>query len=137
MFVISGSRIPTVFCLTQLHCIQRVAVLACYRAYGKPFVVRLMAESTEVPCAKRTRRNVPRYCGHCEKKVPSSTYYRHREKFFDVVSQRWQRDRGAAAQDKLHTSESSDDEIFEVHSAFQGIYIFMACCIIFNHEIAS
>ncbi len=49
----------------------------------------MMAEfgESDVPTAKRQRRSV--YCNHCKQKVPPSTYYRHREQFFDVVSQRW------------------------------------------------
>ena len=30
-------------------------------------------------------------CGHCETYVPKSTYYRHKERYFDVVSNQWQR----------------------------------------------
>ena len=40
------------------------------------------------PTSKRRRRSI--YCGHCDRHVPPSTYYRHREQFFDVVSQQWQ-----------------------------------------------
>ena len=41
------------------------------------------------PGTKRRRRSI--LCGHCNRSVSSSTYYRHRELFFDVVSQQWQR----------------------------------------------
>ena len=38
---------------------------------------------------KRRRRSI--HCGHCDRHVPLSTYYyRHREQFFDVVSQQSQ-----------------------------------------------
>ena len=29
-------------------------------------------------------------CGHCETYVPKSTYYHHKERYFDVVSTQWQ-----------------------------------------------
>ena len=37
---------------------------------------------------KRKRRCI--LCGHCNRLVPSSTFYRHREQYFDVVAQKWQ-----------------------------------------------
>ena len=29
------------------------------------------------------------FCGHCDMKVPRSTFYRHRENFFDEIRQEW------------------------------------------------
>ena len=37
--------------------------------------------------SKRRRRTL--YCGHCLEEVSKSTYYRHREKYYDEVEQRW------------------------------------------------
>ena len=41
------------------------------------------------PQPKRHRSLI--LCGHCETYVPKSTYYRHKERHFDVVSYQWQR----------------------------------------------
>jgi len=30
-----------------------------------------------------------KYCPHCGAEVPKSTYYRHRDKYFDVVKKVW------------------------------------------------
>lgn len=37
--------------------------------------------------ATQSRRMV--FCIHCDSKVPKSTYYRHREEFFDPVTNVW------------------------------------------------
>ena len=41
------------------------------------------------PQSKRHRSLL--LCGHCETYVPKSTYYRHKERYFDVISNQWQR----------------------------------------------
>ena len=46
------------------------------------------------PFSKRLRRTL--YCGHCLKHVSKSTYYRHREQYYDEVKQQWLTDALAA-----------------------------------------
>ena len=77
-----------------------------------------MAESSEVPTAKRSRRIGSVYCGHCERKVPTSTYYRHREQFFDVVAQQWQCHTSPTETDhaKFSAEESSDEDVLELQT---------------------
>ncbi len=76
-----------------------------------------MAEFSEsdVPTAKRRRRSV--YCGHCKERLPPSTYYRHREQFFDVVSQLW----ATADRDLGSAQSSSDDDQDSTHTQ-RGAY---------------
>ena len=38
------------------------------------------------------------YCSHCMKNVPKSTFYRHRNRFFDPVSGLWNRDSAKVAE---------------------------------------
>ena len=46
---------------------------------------------TEVTPRACKRRRQSMYCGHCDSYLPKSTYYRHREAFFDSISLTWQR----------------------------------------------
>ena len=68
-------------------------------------------DSDQLPTAKRRRVLV--FCNHCEQRLPTSTYYRHREQFFDPVSQHWHKD-------AIDSSDSSDEEVPD--SIFQGNY---------------
>ena len=38
------------------------------------------------------RRRFLLHCGHCDRSLPKSTYYRHREAFFNPVSGHWEKD---------------------------------------------
>ena len=40
--------------------------------------------------AKRVRSKL--FCGHCTQLLPKSTFYRHKEKFYNSVSSEWQRE---------------------------------------------
>ena len=88
---------------------------------GQAVIRGVMAESSEVPTAKRRRRIGSVYCGHCKQRVPTSTYYRHREQFFDVVTQQWQCHTAARANPA--TQDSSDEEGFELQTTSEGIML--------------
>ena len=55
---------------------------------------------------KRRQRRI--FCGHCERAVPASTYYRHRELFFDVVAQEWQRSAASFAESTESLHETNE-----------------------------
>ena len=80
----------------------------------------LVEDHDEGPPSKRTRK----YCCHCSEYVGYSTYYRHRERFFDPVSNQWTVDCGASEVGASSDSdtETSQNEIDsnEVQFNFQG-----------------
>ena len=81
----------------------------------------MMAESSvnsEVPAAKRRRPNRSVYCSHCKQRVPTSTYYRHWEQFYDVVSQQWHT--ATETNQTRPTEESTDEEVSELQTSSQG-----------------
>ena len=72
------------------------------------------------------------FCPHCQEKVSKSTYYRHREKYYDVRSNEWEKAVGdnAAATSNNATEpsdvcqwESADDELQREAVELEG----MAC----------
>ena len=76
-----------------------------------------MAESSKFPTAKRSRRIGSVYCGHCEQKVPTSTYYRHWEQFIDVVAQQWQCHTATETNpSKFSAEKSSDEDVLELQT---------------------
>ena len=68
-----------------------------------------MDQSLELPAAKR-RKSVLIYCGHCQESLPASTYYRHREEFYNPVNQQWQ-ELACPRRQETFSSDSSDEEI--------------------------
>ena len=38
---------------------------------------------------KRKRRRKTRFCGHCRRVLPKSTFYRHRELYYDELCEKW------------------------------------------------
>ena len=58
----------------------------------------------EVPSSKR------RFCPHCLEAVSYSTYYRHRDRFFDVATNQWNR---APTNLTVSTSTSTTTQVEE------------------------
>ena len=67
--------------------------------------------SVAAPSAKRIRRRQSVRCGHCDRLVPAYTYYRHREQFYDVVSQQWQQHAEHAEHLSVQNSSHEQEEI--------------------------
>ena len=65
-------------------------------------------QSLEFPAAKRRKHGLI-YCVHCEKNLPASTYYRHREEFYNPANQHWQKLTSERSQETF-SSESNDEE---------------------------
>ena len=50
--------------------------------------MHVMAETLdETRTAKRKWCSL--YCGHCQSKVPKSTFYRHKAQFYDGAKKKW------------------------------------------------
>ena len=60
--------------------------------------------------AKRIRRRQSVRCGHCDRLVPASTYYRHCEQFYDV-SQQWQQHAEHAEHLSVQNSSHEQEDI--------------------------
>ena len=58
----------------------------CYLTLQRRARFVKMEESSIAAACKRKRRYI--LCGHCNRMVPSSTFYRHWERYFKVVTQR-------------------------------------------------
>ena len=59
---------------------------------------------------EQLRENQRRYCDHCDKIVPKSTYYQHRAKFYDADSKTWTKQRKVA---EVYSSSSEDSSLNE------------------------
>lgn len=75
-----------------------------------------MASCVQIP--KKPSREL--YCQHCHQTVTKSTFYRHRSKYYDPISDVWRNDPAAEeAQgivDEDHQDCSDDDMLMEVEA---------------------
>ena len=49
--------------------------------------VAIMATSNQANSKKRLRSTL--FCGHCNRSVPHSTFYRHKVKYYNEISNTW------------------------------------------------
>ena len=68
--------------------------------------IHLKMESDEAPPLKKRK-----YCFHCSKYVGYSTYYRHRERYFDVASNQW------TVVEPISTRDASGDARSDVYES--------------------
>ena len=63
------------------------------------------SSSSELDVSSKRRRRKFHFCGHCRRLLPKSTYYRHRELYYDDISQKWN-----DIQEFSSTSSSDEDQ---------------------------
>ena len=60
---------------------------------------------------KRKRRRKTYFCGHCKRILPKSTFYRHRELYYDELCEKWTYALFSSADESEGESEDeSEDE---------------------------
>ena len=129
---VNGSRslTDTVWPRVSLRFINNIIIVYNCTIERASKVVTDMSDSeldkTCLTTNKRRRRSI--HCGHCDRHVPPSTYYRHREQFFDVVSQQWQTfspQDSDSDRPELLSETTSFVEDGNVYSEFYALHTFL------------
>ena len=80
---------------------------------------------TEAPPSKKRK-----YCFHCLEYIGYSTYYRHRERFFDPVSKQWTLESCSSTSELLAFSVSARNDDFsqsELHTSGTEDLVKLSC----------
>lgn len=86
-------------------------LIVCLKPGSCSSWTKAQTKALEIPTAKRRKRR-PRRCGHCDELVPESTFYRHKDQFFDKITHQWHKDKYLA--NSKHTlSTLPSDSSFE------------------------
>ena len=86
-------------------------------------------QSTEVDLHPPKRRRSLMFCEHCDRDVSNSTYYRHREAYFNCVTGQWQQE------DNKITSEADElESLGSEGNHYEGTRI-LYCSEIVRHRL--